>query len=270
MRKYRKPYRLKKKKPFFKKKFFWPGFFGFVFSVLIIYVLIFSQYFQIENIIISGNEKTSKQGILEIIENRIKKSVLFIPTKSIFLANITEIKKQALNSFPEINDLEISRSFPKNLNVIVIERFGVAVLCQDIETQEEIIEKCFLIDQKGIVFEPLLKESQLPKIEKLNNEKQFKFGERIIEQDLLSKILKIFSVLAELDVKAEKALIISDERINILTAENWEIYFNPQKDINWQLTKLEAILKEHVPLENRNQLDYIELRFGDLAPFKYK
>ncbi len=263
MRKYRKPHRIKRKKPFFKKKYFWPGFFGFIFSVLAIYALIFSQYFQIEKIIISGNEKISKQSILEIIENRIKKSVLFIPTKSIFLANITEIKKQALNTFPQISDLEISKSFPKSLNVIVIERFGVAVFCNN-------DENCFLIDQEAVIFEPLLQESQLPKIEKLNNEKQFKPGEQVMEKDLVLKILKIFSVLTELNVKAEKALIISNERINILTDEAWEIYFNPQKDINWQLTKLEAILKEHVPLENRNRLDYIELRFGDLAPFKYK
>jgi len=131
-------------------------------------------------------------------------------------------------------------------------------------------ENCFLLDQKAVIFERLLEESYLPRIEKLNNEKQFKLGEQVIGEDLVSKILKIFSILTELDVKAKKALIISNDRVNILTDENWDIYFDPQNDLNWQLAKLEALLKEQVPLENRSKLDYVELRFGDLAPFKYK
>jgi cell division septal protein FtsQ len=247
MRKYRKPYRIKKKQPFFKKKYFFPTFFGFLFSILIIYLLVFSSFFQIEKIIISGNEKTNKNEILKIVENKIQKTIFFYSTRSIFLADINEIKK----------------SFPKSLNVIVIERLGLAVFCNN-------NENCFLLDQKAVIFESLLKESQLPRIEKLNNEKQFQLGEQVIEEDLVLKILKVFSILAELDIKAKKALIVSNERINVLTDENWDIYFNPQKDLNWQLTKLEALLKEQVSLENRNQLDYVELRFGDLAPFKYK
>jgi len=67
MRKYRKPHRIKKKKPFFKKKYFFPTFFGFLFSILIIYLLVFSSFFQIEKIIISGNEKTNKNEILKIV-----------------------------------------------------------------------------------------------------------------------------------------------------------------------------------------------------------
>jgi len=262
MRKYRKPHRIKKKQPFFKKKYFFPTFFGFFFSILIVYLLVFSSFFQIEKIIISGNEKISKENLLGLIGNKVQKTIIFFPTKSIFLADINEIKKTALNSFPQIQGLEIKKSFPSSLNVIVIERLGLAVFCNN-------SDDCFLLDQKAVIFEPLLDESDLPKIE-LSTEKQFKLGEQVIEGDLVFKILKIFSVLTELDVKVKKASIVSSDRINILTNENWDIYFDPQKDLNWQLTKLEALLKEQVPLENRNQLNYVELRFGDLAPFKYK
>jgi len=53
----------------------------------------------------------------------------------------------------------------------------------------------------------------------------------------------------------------------------WEIYFNlqkDQKDIDWQLVKLRAVLEEKIPSENRKDLEYIELRFGNFAPYKYK
>ena len=263
MRKYRKPHRIKKKIPFYKKKYFLPTFFGFFFSILIIYLLVFSSFFQIEKIIISGNAKTEKNDILKIIESKIQKTIFFYSTRSIFLADINGIKEQASNSFPQIDELEIKKSFPKSLDVIVIERLGLAVFCNN-------DDNCFLLDQEAVIFESLLQESQLPRIEKFNNEKQFQLGEQVIEKDLVSKILKIFSVLAELNIKAEKALIVSNNRINVSIDQGWDIHFDPQKDLNWQLTKLEALFKGHVPLEDRNQLDYIELRFGDLAPLKYK
>jgi len=262
IRKYRKPHRIKKKQPFFKKKYFFPTFFGFLFSILIVYLLVFSSFFQIEKIIVSGNEKTEKNEILNIIENKIKKKIFFYSTKSIFLADISSIRKQTLDSFPQIDEIEIKKSFPKSLNIIVVERLGLAVFCND-------NENCFLLDQEAVIFESLISESNLPKIG-FDTERQFKLGEQVIGEDLVLKILKIFSVLAELNIKVEKALIVSNERINVLTNDGWEIYFNPENDLNWQLAKLEALLKEHVSLENRNQLDYVELRFGDLAPFKYK
>ena len=65
-------------------------------------------------------------------------------------------------------------------------------------------------------------------------------------------------------------MIVSDEKLTGLTTEDWEVYFNLQKDIEWQLTKLRAVLEEKIPPEKRKDLEYIELRFGNFAPFKYK
>ena len=45
---------------------------------------------------------------------------------------------------------------------------------------------------------------------------------------------------------------------------------NPQERVEWQLTKLEVNLKEEIPPESRKNLEYIELRFGNFAPYKYK
>ena len=91
-----------------------------------------------------------------------------------------------------------------------------------------------------------------------------------MEEELISKILKISSELENLKVQILEANLVSDERINLKTSEDWEIYFDPQKDMNWQLTKLKVDLENLIPFERRKDLEYIELRFGDSAPFKYK
>jgi hypothetical protein len=65
-------------------------------------------------------------------------------------------------------------------------------------------------------------------------------------------------------------LIISEEELHFQTQDNWEIFINPQKDIDWQLTKLKEALEEAIPKEKVKNLEYIDLRFGNFAFPKYK
>ena len=65
----------------------------------------------------------------------------------------------------------------------------------------------------------------------------------------------------DLEIQIELAEIVSDRRLNIKTSEGWEIYFNLQEDIDWQLTELALILKEKISPEKRGEIKYIDLRF---------
>jgi len=92
-----------------------------------------------------------------------------------------------------------------------------------------------------------------------------------LEKDKLFKILNINSKLKEnLNIPIEKFVINDNEKLTALTREGWEIYFNLEGDIEWQITKLVAVLENKIPKEQRGDLEYIELRFGNFAPFKYR
>lgn len=93
----------------------------------------------------------------------------------------------------------------------------------------------------------------------------------MIEEEELSQILNISGKLeSNLGLSLEGFLIFSEDKLAAKMTEGWEIYFNLQKDIDWQLVKLRAVLEEKIPSENRKDLEYIELRFGNFAPYKYK
>ena len=112
---------------------------------------------------------------------------------------------------------------------------------------------------------------QLIKIKKAIKDKELKLGDRVLEKELISAILEIESKLEnDLKIPIEEVLVVSDERINIKTSDGWEIYLNPKGDIEWQLTKLRVDLEEEIPQERRKDLEYIELRFGNFAPYKYR
>lgn len=261
IQKYRRPYRIKKKKSILRNRFFWLGILTFVIFGSILYFLFFSQFFQIKEIIISGNEKALKENIREVAEGGIERKIIFISSKSIFLVDFNKIKQSVLNNFPHIAEIEITRRFPEALNLIVKERLGIAKFCQG--------EKCFLLDKEGVIFEEISENDlNLPKIQPPNFQNELALGKEVIEKELLSNILVIFSKLADLKISSKECLIVSDERINVKTLEGWEIYFNPKKNIDWQLTKLRAVLEKYLPPEKRENLEYIELRFGDRAFYK--
>lgn len=277
MTRHRKPHRFKRKKPVVKNRFFLSGFFIFILFIAIFYFLFFSDFFQIEELVISGNKKVLKEEIIKVAENEFLEKKLFFPVKNILLVNLGKIKENILDAFPQIVDVKIKRKLPETLSFNILERKGVAQFCKAFElfTKEEnqnVYQKCFLLDEEGIVFEEIIKDNIfLPKIvlSKSQDKSELELGQEIIEKQLLSGVLDISSQLKDLNIETKEFLMVSEERINVKTLDNWEIYFNPKEDLNWQLTKLKAVLKD-IPLEKRNDLEYIELRFGNFAPPKYR
>lgn len=260
---YRKAHRYKRNKPFFKSRFFWLGFLILIFLFSVFYLLFLSKIFQVNNINVSGEQRISGESLKLSIENKLDKKILFFKTKSIFLINLTDIKKEILNEFPQTAEIVIGRRLPNSLDTIVTERQGAADWCQN--------EKCFLADKEGIIFEEAKGDEKSIKIIDKQRTNQPILGEKVITSDDLDKILKISPKL-EMDFKipVKEFLIYSEDKLTVFTEENWEIYFNLKNDIDWQITKLGAVLEEKIPPEQRKDLEYIELRFGNFAPFKYK
>ena len=261
---YRKPYRVKRKKSIFRNRFLWLGVLFFFFIIAIFYFLFFLEVFQVERIIVTGEEKVAKEDLELLVEKKLERKILFFKTKSIFAVDTQNIKKDILNSFPNISEVEISRGFPDALNIVVVKRFGLTVWCQR--------ERCFLLDGEGVIFEEIFDtEPKAFQIKNLTQAPELKLGDKVIEKEKLNQILDIESKLRNnLKISLATVVLVSEERLNIETSEGWEIYFNFEGDIEWQLTKLRAVLEEEILPENRKNLEYIDLRFGNLAPYKYR
>jgi hypothetical protein len=129
-----------------------------------------------------------------------------------------------------------------------------------------------LIDKKGVIFEEITGgESDYLKIKRLSLGSPLDLGQGVVSEEEVSKILEIDSKLkSDLGIQCQRVNIVSEERMNFQTSEGWEIYLNPKENIDWQLTKLRINLEQEIPPENRKNLEYIELRFGNFAPYKYK
>lgn len=256
----RRPYRIRKKKSILKNKFFWIIFVFLVIGGSIFYSLLFIDFFQIKKITISGEEKVSNTEIKSVIENDITKKVLFFKTNSIFLANLNKISRDLLGKFPQIGKVEIKKIYPDSVTLQVKERKEVGLFCRE--------NSCFLLDNEGVIFENSRENLPLLKIQGQQLQTEPKLGEKMIEKELLSKILEINNKLKNnFNIPFQEVIIVSEQRLNIRTADGWEIYFNLKGDLSWQIIKLNSILENKIFPGKRKNLKYIDLRFEKVYIF---
>ena len=271
MKSFRQPYKVKRKKPISKKillilksKLFIKILFALVIVCVCVWLVVFSQAFQIKHINISGAQRISEQEVQNIVEKDIQNKVLIWQTRNIFLIDKDEIQKNILNNFPEIIEVEVSKKFPDTLNVAVSERNQSAILIW--------LDKQFFLDNQGVVFEQVFDiniDFDALKIKTCFLHSEPKLGDEVIEPETLSKIFIIETKLRKKEIPIEIIEIVSNSRVNVKTQEGWEIYFNTNSDVATQAEELGMVLKEKIPPEDREGLEYIDLRFDKIF-FKFK
>jgi hypothetical protein len=164
-----------------------------------------------------------------------------------------------------MESVAIDRHFLKQtMTVFLTGRKGIAVWCQE--------ESCFLADKAGIIFEEIAAEAELPKIINQAGLTSLVLGGRVIDEETLEKISSVVaSVLRdELAVSVKEFVISLEDRLIARTVQGWEVYFSLTNDIVWQLTKLKTVLEKKIPQDERDDLEYIDVQFGNFAPFKYR
>ncbi|MFH1582153.1 MAG: cell division protein FtsQ/DivIB [bacterium] len=270
---YRKPHAFKRKKSVFRNRFFW---FGLFFSILfcgVFYFFYFSSFFQIKEIIVEKEKVLESPGIasvsnetIETIRNladeNINREFLFINVKSIFVFNSGSLEKQIAEDYRQLYTVKVRKNWPDKINIFLGKKKGVALL--------RIGEDYLLLDENGEIFDdakPIDKEG-LPVLVRPD---YFLSSEgKVILKEELARILEVKDKLTALNIEVSEFLIFSKDKLIISTIEGWDIYLTLQSDLDWQITKLNAVLEEKIPPEKRGDLEYIEVRFGNLAPIKYK
>jgi len=267
-----KIHKLTPKKSFYEKPYFW---FALIFVAVIssfIYFLIFFPKIQVNFIEISGNEKIESKNIENTVATAIEKKFFnlggfSLASKSIFLVDLDDLNARLTSRFPEIETLSVNKKLPQTLVLEIKERKPFAVFCKSGQGMPP--EDCYFIDTAGVIFEalPAVPEG-MAIVRQTVNESVF-VGENAIAQNIMSAISRISDSLKNnFQIDISEALISTPVRLDIKTAESWQIYFNLDSDVNSQITKLNLILKEEIPADSRKNLQYIDLRFRDKTYYK--
>lgn len=262
---YKRRKKFKKKKPLLKNKIFRRVILFIVLIFLVCYFVFFTGFFKIrkfevsfyptENLFLKQRQIYLEKEIGNILIAEFGKNILFFNQKT--------LEKEVSKTFSEIKKIKIKKGISGKISVVIGQRDYVGTFCFN-------NEECFLFDSSGIIFYGLTGISQ--KIKQLFSENLLisvdreidkNYGDSVLSEQAISQFLGIKKQIENsLKIKTSQFSLIDSKRLNIKTAESWEIYLDLASDIDLSLTKLKILLEKEISSEKRKNLRYIDLRFS--------
>ena len=277
----------------FKKKCFLCIFFVFLFLILAIYSIFFTNLFEIKSIKVSDLKKVEKSELEEIIKAQIESRSSFFPQKNILFFSEANL----LNQLSDYNFLEVDvkKSLISGLKITITERETRYILeegdyfyyldesanivkeqkiCQNIEQDyantssntdellltEENNKNCISLKDE------ILKDNYYPVIENINkNNSRVDLDKKRakINQEYLNFANKIFNYFGiESDFRVKKFIIDETrETLKVKLYNNILVFFNLKDDQDGQIKRFILLRNEY--RDRLKNVEYIDIRYGD-------
>lgn len=240
-------------------------FFVFFCAVAFFYI----PYLRIQKISIEGNLSLSTEKILaEISSYLVGKSFLVFPRNNIFILPKQAIINNLSNKFPRISEAYLNKDFPSSLSVVIKERKQAAILCA--------LEDCFFIDENGFVFEraPYFSGDVYLKFldereETRNLASNWKQGFQLISEDQFKKLIDFRDLISRENIKVSEIILKKEGIYEMDISEGGHILLNEQNDAKISFENLKITLDSKIQ-NDRQKLEYIDLRFGNKVFYKFK
>ena len=272
-----KIHRIKPQKPIFVNLWFWIVILIIIIFLTLVYFLFFYPGFQVQNIIISGNQKVETLQLQNVVSREVNRKIFALGPIRVFSKSILFVDKNSLTTgllkdFPAIDTLAIKIKFPHTLALDIFERKPVGIFCPSTGSGQA-SERCFFVDGAGIIFEELsgIPDNMFIVRQEKTNGLEAVEGQNAVGQDVIDAILKIQKELTDkFKINIKEALVATPIRLDIKTGEGWQIYFDLSSGlgIDMQVAKLNLLLKNDITPQVRKTLQYIDLRFKDRAYYK--
>lgn len=275
------------------KPIYYVAIFGiFLFLCLAIYGLFFSSALEIKNIEVLGAQKTDPNAIRDLAFSKMQR-VAFVSGKNIFFVPSKNIETEIFSQFPYLKNVQIQKNFPNVLKIVLQERQPIALWCPCQLPEKEIVAKyastskevvpilgdfqqflsthksaenqninCFLLDEDGVIFESASNFD----FKIISQQKDLKIGSQVIDREVIKSIVDLRDKISQkTGLGCSEAFVFNPNQINIKTNESWWAYFNPKKDLDWQVNAMKTVIDNKVSEDKRSRLKYIDLRFENIS-----
>lgn len=244
--------KIRSRKPWYRQKIFIKTLIIFSLLGVLIYLVLFSEAFRQQHLLIEGNQVISQSDIREVVQpwlsQRLSASLVWP------IGNISDRLKE---DFPYIQEVKIQRRWPNTLLLAIDEKepFLCLISGQDIS----------LIDQESIVLEKVTYcSSDYTSLTILHETPSMQLGQASVSENLWSIVRDIketLSLFSDLDIS--KVEIDNFEvTITMINPEadrpNWYIYLDRNMEIKSQLRRLELFLQTR-DMADLSRLDYVDL-----------
>lgn len=239
-----------------KRKIYFFLFVVLVFSGFVFFT--FCPYLQIKNIEVSGVFRfSSKDYLKELANNFATKKLVFLETRNVFFIWNKSLENYIKEKDFKIGEVAARKVYPDKLLISVEERFPIGIIYSG--------EENFLFDNEGVIFQNVGKDFSSQNLIRLLTSNNIILGEKNFEENFINDLETAFDFFEnKLKINLENIDISSPDKIIVNTKEGWKVFLVIDKNLKINLEKLKIVLIQEISLENRVNLDYIDLRFDKI------
>ncbi len=176
------------------------------------------------------------------------------------MVNTIELENKVLNVFPQLEKIEISKSFPRSISL----EFSEFPLAANVINESNVVKKSYIINSMGFAIKENLEDPKLPYI-KIKTDEPINPKEAVIEKNKLNYLINAKNYFEDkfgMKIIGTQYKPIPRE-IRFFTEKGFYIWLDIQKPFEDQFKKLKkAIVKLDIYKEN---LEYIDLRIAGIS-----
>lgn len=218
-------------------------------------------YLKIDKINLVGNKDVSLEEIQSFLTPKLNSNRLLIfKNNNYFLLRTKELEDCLLKEY-NLDDVQIKKKFPDQLNITVVEKISYFIWQKD--------DSLYLLDAKGALNREILsldnKYIVLQDIRAVKPEGIQIFNSNEIE--LINQVYLSWNEIINSNLRLNRIVVDDDwDVLELYTDQEFLVRIDPRQDIKEQLDNLNRIVTAGDI--NIVDIDYIDIRFGDRVYFK--
>ena len=247
-------------------------------AIIVVILIGFSSWFlhrpnlQIVNIVVNGNSVVLDEDITDVTKEVLNGKYFYLfPRMSSLIFPEEEIETSILNTFKQIESVDIIRTDLGTLSMEIVEQNPHALWC--VEKDEDTQDSCYFLNKEGLIF------SKAPNF---TGNVFFRFYGELEDINPIGRYyLKTNNEFSRVNVLIDSVsrLAIVPIELRPLLLTDMELYieggskilFNREQPTSVVLENLKIVLEsETFQDEDMENIEYIDLRFGNKVYFKLK
>lgn len=203
-----------------------------------------------------------------------------VPRRMFFAVGSTRLAERIGREFPKLKEVQVRKRFPDSLTIQASERELFAILCNDKERDTlsastpsaSTLVKCAYLDADGIAYSaaPVFAGRLILKIR--TDFEKITIGREVFAPALIEKFRFITSALASKMGIAVEWFELSERvpsEFRVATADGLSLFFRVEDEYENAFRVLGRVLQDEIG-DRREEVDYIDLRFGNKVFYKMK
>lgn len=255
-----------RRKRFFRNIFFFLAF--LVGGVALVAAFFSLSFFRVRTIVFTGNRILPTTELEQEAARELASRYFFIiPGDNLIVLRPEKLIAALSNAFPRIEYAKAVKKYPNTLTLTLKERDNRTVWCKDAQEL-----RCMFVGQDGVLFEeaPIFEGRLLLKIVDERTQNDYHLGASALPFDTMRAIESFRDLLARrILAQLYVVRIKNGGAIEMEVSEGWYAIVNADLNPDEAVENLVIVFAKNLK-DQREKLEYIDLRFGNKLYYKLK